>query len=73
MLYYTIFYAGTHITIILALEGTPPGQEQQQPSLSGDFHNQCVRIAGNKLQVRETISTRISKVRQIDLRLFLLT
>jgi hypothetical protein len=40
MLSYTIFYAGTHITIILALEGTPPGQQQQQqPSLSGDLYN----------------------------------
>jgi hypothetical protein len=49
MLSYTIFYAGTHITIILALEGTPPGQEQQQPSLSGDLYNQCIRIAGKDI------------------------
>jgi hypothetical protein len=49
MLYYTIFYAGTHITIILALEGTPPGQEQQQPLPSDDLYNQCVRIAGKDI------------------------
>jgi S1-C subfamily serine protease len=30
-------------------EGTPPGQEQQQPSLSDDLYNQCVGIAGKDI------------------------
>ncbi len=30
-------------------EGTPPGQEQQQPLPSDDLYNQCVRIAGKDI------------------------